>query len=133
MKKNVIIFFVILSFFSDLSAQFTLVKDINPTGSGNPKDLVNVNGVFYFTADDGINGVELWKSDGTESGTSIVKDIVLGSISSFPHTLTNVNGLLFFICNDGIHGPELWRSDGTNSGTFLVKDINPGALTFHLK
>jgi hypothetical protein len=36
--------------------------------------LVAVNGVLYFTADDGINGNELWKSDGTVGGTTLVKE-----------------------------------------------------------
>ena len=43
-----------------------MLKNINPLGaSSNPENLVDVNGVLYFTATDGINGKELWKSDGT--------------------------------------------------------------------
>ena len=42
-----------------------LVRDIRP-GQDNavPDRYVNVNGTLFFTADDGINGRELWKSDG---------------------------------------------------------------------
>ena len=32
------------------------VKDINPAGNSNPANLVNVNGVLYFTANNGTNG-----------------------------------------------------------------------------
>ncbi|MEO0842042.1 MAG: ELWxxDGT repeat protein [Cyanobacteria bacterium J06643_5] len=116
-----------------------LVKDINPgssssisttpftpptSNSGNK--FADFNGTFYFVADDGSNGNELWKSDGTETGTVLVKDIISGSGSSEPENLTDVNGTLFFTVNDGSNGTELWKSDGTESGTVLVQDINSG-------
>ena len=52
------------------------VKDIN-TGASNsyPDNLTNVNGTLFFQANDGSNGTELWKSDGTEAGTGMVRDI----------------------------------------------------------
>jgi ELWxxDGT repeat protein len=40
--------------------------------SGN---LTNVNGELSFAADDGVHGTELWKSDGTAAGTTLVQDI----------------------------------------------------------
>src|SRR5439155_1715482 len=91
-----------------------------------PQDLTNVNGTLYFTANEGKHGRELWKSDGTATGTVLVKDINKGQSSSYPRDLTNLNGTLFFSANDGTHGGELWKSDGTDTGTVLVKDINPG-------
>src|SRR5690242_1585476 len=117
------------------AAGTTLVKDIDPnpqegSGIGGPGSagvggLVNVNGTVFFAASDGTNGVELWKSDGTDAGTSMVKDIAAGS--STPLHLTNVGGTLFFTADDGTHGRELWKSDGTAAGTTMVDDINPGA------
>ena len=78
-------------------------------------ELTNVNGTLYFTANDGVHGWELWKSDGTEAGTVMVKDIRPGSDEYGVYDLTAVNGTLFFEANDGVHGWELWKSDGTES------------------
>ena len=102
-----------------------LVRDINsnPAPISDLGNLTNVNGTLFFTAKDVTHGTELWRSDGTVAGTSLVKDIRSGSDSSDPGLLTNVNGTLFFTANDGTTGRELWKSDGTAAGTVLVKDI----------
>jgi len=86
-----------------------------------------VSGILYFQANDGIAGIELWKSDGTEAGTVRVKDIRPGAGSSSPAFLTNVNGNLFFSAMEATTGTELWKSDGTEAGTTRVKDINAGS------
>jgi len=105
-----------------------MVKDINPYGGSNPGSLINLNGVLYFSADDGSHGRELWRSDGTEQGTYLFKDINTNQNSgtSDPGDFITVNGTLYFTADDGIHGRELWKSDGTEAGTVMVKDINPG-------
>ena len=102
-----------------------LVKDINPgSEDSDPRYFEKVNNTFFFSADDGKNGHELWKSDGTPDGTELVKDIVPGSEGSLPADLTNVNGTLFVSANDDSYtNNELWKSDGTTNGTELVKDI----------
>jgi RHS repeat-associated protein len=103
------------------SAPF-LVKDIVPS----PDYLTAVGTTLYFTADNGVNGRELWKSDGTAEGTVLVKDISPGSVRSTPSHLTAVGTTLFFRAFDGVNGYGLWKSDGTAEGTVLVKDISPG-------
>jgi ELWxxDGT repeat protein len=127
-----------------LSALPVLVDDINPgSGSsvqggylyhGNNFNPTNVNGTLFFAATDGTHGFQLWKSNGTSSGTAMLTDIrpnyggvgFLGG-SDPSKDFTNVNGTLFFGANDGSHGYELWKSDGTSTGTGLVKDIFPGS------
>jgi len=114
-----------------------IVKDIFPGSQGSMEEqperhlsllyrLTNVGGTLFFTADDGVNGRELWKSDGTATGTVLIKDINLGIKGSNPRNLTTVNGICFFYADNGSNGLELWKSDGTAAGTVLVKDINPG-------
>ncbi len=93
--------------------------------ASNPANLTVIGTTMYFTADDGVNGIELWKTDGTASGTALVANINPGAGSSSPSNLININGVLYFLANDGVNGIELWRSDGTANGTTLVKDINP--------
>src|SRR5205814_7721686 len=79
-----------------------------------------------FTANDGTNGIGLWKSDGTDVGTVMVKDIVTGSGSGGFANFANISGTLFFSGSDGTNGFELWKSDGTCNGTFMVKNIAAG-------
>ncbi len=120
------------------AAGTVIVKDINAvyTSTGDsegskPMNLFNVNGTLFFTADDGIHGRELWKSNGTEAGTAMVKDIEVGSNSPFSNAIygasfTNVNGILFF----SLRFHEIWKSDGTANGTVKVKAINPEGPSF---
>lgn len=98
----------------------------NPRDS-DPEELAEIDGVIFFSAQTTEHGRELWKSDGTVEGTTLVKDILPGEGSSEPGQLMNVGGTLFFTANDGVHNRELWRSDGTPEGTWLVKDIFPGS------
>ncbi|MCS7015330.1 MAG: hypothetical protein NZM42_04325 [Gemmatales bacterium] len=105
-----------------------LVRDIRPAAGlpSAPEYLTNVNGTLFFVANDGNSGFELWKSDGTSTGTQLVRDINPGALSSNPRWLTNVNGTLFFVATDGSSGYELWRSNGAATSTQRVADLVPG-------
>jgi len=114
-----------------------LVKDVFPgtdaLGAPNGTALAEFaafGGLLYFTADDGIHGRELWRSDGSEAGTTLVRDIYPGAAPSgfLNYTLTAVNDTLFFFAEDGVYGRELWLTDGTAAGTTLVKDVRPGPM-----
>ena len=100
----------------------------NLGGLAVPADLTSVNGLLVFRANDGVHGTELWRSDGTAAGTTLVSDINAGQSGSLPDNLTNANGTLFFTANDGVHGVKLWESDGTAAGTVQVPDASGTVL-----
>ena len=103
------------------------------TVPGNPSneyayihDLVNMNGVLYFSAYDAANGNQLWRSDGSPSGTHIVKDLSADPDNQIDHLTTVGSGadaVLFFAGWESTYGTELWISDGTEGGTLLLRDI----------
>ena len=80
-----------------------LVIDIWPgmfgpiPASSAPANLTDVSGTLFFQCNDGSHGDELWKSDGTEAGTVLVKDIDPGASGSFPSNLTDVDLSLIHI------------------------------------
>ncbi|MEQ1745708.1 MAG: ELWxxDGT repeat protein, partial [Saprospiraceae bacterium] len=102
------------------------MANINPTATtgSSPSNMTKLGSIILFSANDGTNGSELWKSDGTAAGTSMVKDINPSGNSS-PNNFVVMGGFVYFTANDGTIGGALWRSNGTLAGTTLVKDINP--------
>ncbi len=107
------------------------VKDINPGAQINgssPSNFINYNGTLCFRARNGAsaNGYELWKSNGTEAGTIMVKDIFLGTTNSDPGNFHVHDKILYFSAFGPVAAIELWRTDGTEAGTYMVKDIFPG-------
>ena len=107
--------------------------------SSSPNNLFVFNSNIYFGADDaeGTNspggedlGRELWKSDGTASGTSFVSDLNAGDASSSPSNFFELDGTLYFSANSGA-GNVLFSTDGTTAGTTATGDsfvFNPTPL-----
>jgi len=55
-----------------------LVEDIAPGEDDSlPRELTEMGGVLYFTAIDGVHGRALWRSDGTQEGTNLLKLIII--------------------------------------------------------
>jgi ELWxxDGT repeat protein len=128
MKTNYFtLFFIFCIAFS--FGQIVELKNINPgTASSSPNTFFNYNGTLIFRANDGVNGAELWKSDGTATGTVLVKDIATGASNGDPGAFTVLGTDLIFNGNSGstATGQELWKSDGTGAGTIVLKDIYAG-------
>lgn len=98
-------------------------------------DFTNVNWLatdgrsLYMSATTPETGTELWRSDGTKEGTSLVKDIDSSTAAGFPGSSSPqqpliFNDILYFIAYP-VTGTEVWRSDGTEKGTQILKDISP--------
>ena len=113
--------------FTHISTNFSCSCSLFFNSTGNStRNIINlINDFAYFTADDGTHGKELWRTDGTEDGTFMVKDINPDG-ESYPLCLTALGDEVLFKADDGTHGKELWKSDGTENGTVLLKDIRIG-------
>lgn len=119
---------------SDGTASGTkMLKDIHPGTDGffypyfYYPYFTEMDGELFFAANDGTHGWELWKTDGTESGTEMVIDISSDGIyGSNPEHLINFNGTLIFTARDDVYGYEVYKSDGTAAGTEIIKDLVPG-------
>jgi ELWxxDGT repeat protein len=86
-----------------------LIQDINQTTyASNPSNFIKVGDVLYFTANDDVNGTELWKADPTTGAVSLI-EVNPGSGSSNINYLTDVNGMLYFQGYDNTNGYELWK------------------------
>jgi ELWxxDGT repeat protein len=142
MKTLLLLPGICLFAFNTHAQNFSLTKDINTSKDGNPANSINnlyfgykdniffdtyspyngsfatLNGVAYFTADDGVHGTELWRSNNTSAGTYMVKDITPGTGSSNIQNITATNNKLFFTVNQIVYS-----SDGTDAGTMPVPGI----------
>lgn len=88
-----------------------LVKNISTAteGSGAAPQFYDAGlGLFFFSADDGIVGNELWKSDGMKFGTTeLLKDLNTGEADSKPRFFHKVNGTILFFAENS-SGTHLW-------------------------
>ena len=89
---------------------------------GNRREKIAFRGKFFFTAQTDNEGTELWQSDGTASGTHLVKNILPEDASSHPHYLTVFDSLLYFVASDSAGREHLWVTNGTEVGTIMLTD-----------
>ncbi|MDX2167392.1 MAG: hypothetical protein SF182_10025 [Deltaproteobacteria bacterium] len=95
------------------------VDGVDPRASSRPSGFTDLGEVVLFSATDDVHGRELWRSDGTAAGTTLVADLDPGEpdgLGSFPHAVAD--GVLYFGARRGV-----WRSDGTAEGTRRLADI----------
>jgi ELWxxDGT repeat protein len=141
--------------FKDINTQ---EDDNGYTGDANPFFLINIGayinqftgtgtagninfqqattpfkGKWYFIADDGEHGQELWATDGTPGGTQMVTDLnkVVNEDGDATEDGVPTSNMayytttgIYFVGNNGSSGEEPFVTDGTANGTKLVADIN---------
>jgi ELWxxDGT repeat protein len=105
----------------------TLVKDIRPGDQGSilfhDPALTDFAGTLLFLADDGVNGLEIWKSDGTEAGTVLITDFSSQAVPMQIYIrarLAPFEGRMVFRAFDQDQEVDLWATDGTAAGTMKI-------------
>ena len=117
-----------------------LLRDINPGPLPMPfgyddkyhRGLAACGGLVYFAAHDDLSGTEVWKTDGTTAGTTLVKDIMPGPAGSSPSGFAFSGGLTYFTATgtattgnppQTTPSRDLWRTDGTGEGTVRLRQF----------
>lgn len=126
MKANIFMKFficVMLVNLAKINAQATLVKDINPgTASSSPVSFTKLGNNLIFQANNSTYGKELWISDGTDAGTTLLKDLHPGPANGIDSPLYLIdNEIYFYGYSPDAPGGGIFKTDGTTVGTVLVK------------
>ena len=114
-----------------------LIRDIRPGLQSSIRlgsiPIVN-NGNIVFVAFNVSFGFELWRTDGSASGTQLIRDIGSGVRSGTTGLASsqNINGRLYFNANDG-GGNAVWSTDSTTNGTFKIETGSPLSEEFFFR
>lgn len=103
----------------------TLPRDIatgpESSAGSSPDQLTLVRDKVVFRAVEPGTGTEIWGSDGTPTGTELLRDACPGPCTDNPEILGGLNGaVLWATFPQRSASPELWRTDGTRAGTSLL-------------
>jgi ELWxxDGT repeat protein len=109
-----------------LNVNTTLVPE-----SSSPQYLGLLSSKMLFGASDA-TGAGLWATDGTASGTVLVRRVRVLAQTVFPGSPNYmvIGDRGYFVGDDGgVSGPQLWRTDGTAAGTVPVANLGPSGTT----
>lgn len=106
-----------------------LFKEFRPGAAGGfefvSHQFVILNNKLYFFAKEDENGYDLWRTDGTQSGTEKMVELNISNPGQ-KDSFLEVNGELFFLMDepfDTVIGHELYKYNETTNTVSLVRDI----------
>ncbi len=139
MKPTLLLAFISAAVLSNAAGTFSLIET-NPKhgteefiwsdssrhiyGAGELSNITELNGYLYYYGQDSSGNEELWKTDGTQQGTSLVKDINPDGSSMMGNIVTLGNKMIFVASDNNNWDFDLFASDGTTGGTVKIADIN---------
>jgi ELWxxDGT repeat protein len=75
---------------------------------------------LYFDIGPGDEDRDLWVSDGTASGTEVLRDLCSTPCGRTPRLLGAIGNRMFWTAESALRQKQLWSSNGTRSGTFAL-------------
>ena len=118
MQKIIFLFFSLWLFKVEAQTP-VLVKTFNTNSNvsfylreSNASHTIQMDGILFFAGYDNTNGYQVWRSDGTERGTYLLKQTSNNNNPNSYEFFLEANGLFYFRADK-----ELWQSDGTENGT----------------
>lgn len=96
----------------------------------SPTLLAATADVLYYAVPQDLGSVQLWRTDGTEQGTWLIRVFFSAGLDGAGaiDQATILGQHLLFTYNDGVNGRELWISTGAagGTGTVILADLAPG-------
>ena len=81
---------------------------------------INENEIYFAGVSDE-QGLELWKTNGTEATTILVKDVYAGANASIPSGFTRLGATIYFAIRYNTYPfSELWKTNGTATDTVPI-------------
>ena len=127
MKKLFLLLSTVFVLSSAEAQTATLIKDINPKGNAfaanaNNQLFLSNSKYIFFAADNGTDGTEIFRTDGTAAGTIMLKDINPNG-DSYPGAYFLFKDEVYFYVSNGA-GEGLYKTNGTTTGTVLIKKMS---------
>ena len=105
------------------------IKDICPgTTSSNPSYLTPFNGKLYFSANNQVNGNEMWVATTTKTA-NLFLDIDASTLNANISAICALNNGVVFNATTPLYGDEVWTSKGDSTSTIQIRDIESGTAS----